>query len=73
MPPSRPLDCLALVADTSLSGARVARALSAEWREDYNRMRPHGAIGNKVPIALLNPAGDTSRSMATEAENSSFE
>jgi putative transposase len=43
------------------------------WRRDYNEVRPHGAIGNKVPIALLNPAGDTSPSVATEAEISSFE
>ena len=23
------------------------------WRRDYNEVRPHGAIGNKVPISLL--------------------
>ncbi len=23
------------------------------WRKDYNEQRPHGAIGNKVPIELL--------------------
>ena len=26
-------------------------------RRDYNEVRPHGAIGNKVPISLLKPAG----------------
>lgn len=25
------------------------------WRRDYNEVRPHGAIGNKPPIALMNP------------------
>ena len=34
---------------------------------------PYGAIGNTVPIPLLNPAGDTSPSVATKAENASFE
>ncbi len=43
------------------------------WRRDYNEVRPHGAIGNKVPISLLNPAGATSPSAAKKAENSSFE
>jgi putative transposase len=28
------------------------------WRRDYNEDRPHGAIGNKTPITLMNP-GDT--------------
>ena len=42
------------------------------WRRDYNEVRPHGAIGNKVPISLLNPAGDTSPPEVTESENSSF-
>lgn len=28
------------------------------WCRDYNEVRLHGAIGNKTPIALINP-GDT--------------
>lgn len=43
------------------------------WRRDYNEVRPHGALENKVPMSLHNPAGDTSPSVATKAENSSFE
>ena len=30
------------------------------WRRYYNEVRPHGAIGHKVPILLLNPDGATS-------------
>ena len=26
------------------------------WRRDYNQERPHSAIGNKVPAALMKPA-----------------
>ena len=25
-----------------------------DWRVDYNEVRPHSAIGNKVPISLTN-------------------
>ncbi len=31
-----------------------ARAKMEDWRRDYNEVRPHSAIGNKVPISLLN-------------------
>lgn len=31
-----------------------------DWRKYYNEERPHGAIGNKTPIILLNHAGATS-------------
>lgn len=24
-----------------------------DWRKDYNEQRPHGAIGNNVPIDLI--------------------
>ena len=34
-----------------------------EWRQDYNEVRPHGAIGNKVPISLMKPIGETSSPM----------
>jgi putative transposase len=50
-----------------------AREKPEYWRRDYNGVRPNGATGNKVLIALLNPAGDTSPSVATETENSRFE
>lgn len=26
------------------------------WRRDYNEVRPHRAIGNKVPISLIGPS-----------------
>ncbi len=28
-----------------------------DWRIYYNEERPHGAIGHKVPISLINPDG----------------
>ncbi|RTL87328.1 IS3 family transposase [Ancylobacter aquaticus] len=31
-----------------------ARAKMEAWRRDYNEIRPHSAIGNKPPIALMN-------------------
>ncbi len=31
-----------------------AREKLERWRRDYNEVRPHGAIGNKPPIALIN-------------------
>lgn len=30
-----------------------ARAKMEEWRKDYNNVRPHSAIGNKPPAALI--------------------
>ena len=41
-----------------LSLADAAEKLEA-WRRYYNEERPHGAIGNKVPISLMNLGGDT--------------
>jgi len=38
-----------------LSLADTAEKLEA-WRRDYNGQRPHGAIGNNVPAALMKPA-----------------
>jgi transposase InsO family protein len=32
------------------------------WRLDYNEERPHSAIGNKVPAALVKSAGASSPS-----------
>jgi putative transposase len=33
-----------------------------DWRKYYNEERPHGAIGNKPPIMLLNHDGAASPS-----------
>ncbi|MEM8761433.1 MAG: IS3 family transposase [Pseudomonadota bacterium] len=38
-----------------LSLADAAEKMEA-WRRDYNEERPHGAIGNNVPAALMKPA-----------------
>ena len=37
-----------------------ARKKMEDWRRDYNEVRPHGAIGNKGPISLMNSGGATS-------------
>ncbi|WP_183759230.1 IS3 family transposase [Rhizobium sp. BK181] len=37
-----------------------AREKMEDWRRDYNEVRPHGAIGNKVPITLMNLGSVTS-------------
>ena len=37
-----------------------AREKMEDWRRDYNEFRPHGAIGNNVPISLMNLEGVTS-------------
>jgi putative transposase len=42
-----------------LSLADAAEKLEA-WRRDYNEQRPHGAIGNKVPAALMKSAHEAS-------------
>jgi putative transposase len=34
-----------------------AREKLEDWRRDYNEVRPHGAIGNKPPAALVNHVG----------------
>lgn len=34
-----------------------ARQKMEDWRRDYNEVRPHSAIGNKPPIALMNGSG----------------
>lgn len=44
-----------------LTIADAAEKLEA-WRRCYNEERPHGAIGNKVPIMLTKPGGVTSPS-----------
>jgi putative transposase len=37
-----------------------ARLKMEDWRREYNEERPHGAIGNKVPISLINSGRATS-------------
>jgi putative transposase len=32
-----------------------ARAVTEAWREDYNRVRPHGALGNQTPSEFARP------------------
>ena len=32
-----------------------------DWRQDYNQIRPHGAIGNRVPMDRLKPADPPGR------------
>lgn len=39
-----------------LSLADAAEKLE-DWRRYYNEQRPHGAIGNKVPISFMNYDG----------------
>ena len=39
-----------------------AREKLEAWRRYYNEERPHGAIGNKPPISLLNPGDAASPS-----------
>lgn len=35
--------------ETLFSTLAEARAVLAEWREDYNRVRPHSALANRTP------------------------
>jgi len=32
-----------------------ARAVTEAWREDYIRVRPHGALGNRTPLEFARP------------------
>jgi len=47
-----------------------AREKLEAWRRDYNEVRPHSALGNKSPIALMKSIGATSPPMAKTAQNS---
>ena len=33
------------------------RRICGDWRSDYNEVRPHSALGNKPPMALMNCSG----------------
>ena len=37
-----------------------SREVIADWRTDYNEVRPHSAIGHNVPSAIHNPGGANS-------------
>jgi hypothetical protein len=61
--------------------AYEAQIAQAKWRMpgrslsvgvETNEVRPHGAIGNKPPAALLECIGATSPSMAKEAGKSTL-
>jgi putative transposase len=52
-----------------LSLADAAEKLEG-WRRYYNDVRPHGALGNKVPISLINPGGDRRPSPSVRPEHS---
>ena len=43
-----------------------ARAVTQAWREDYNRVRSHGALGNR-PRMANNPAGITAGAASSRA------
>ena len=49
-----------------------AREKLEHWRRHYNEVRPHGAIGNKAPITLLDHPAATSPTGRLEAEFSGF-
>ena len=51
-----------LLNETLFGSLPHARAELDAWRQDYNEVRPHGAIGNKVPISLQIPGGAPSPS-----------
>lgn len=39
-----------LLNETLFSSLRGARAALIEWRQDYNTVRPHSALGNLPPL-----------------------
>jgi putative transposase len=49
-----------------------AREKLEDWRRDYNEVRPHGAIGNKPPAALLHCIGATSPPMPKQTGKSTL-
>jgi transposase InsO family protein len=46
--------------DAAFLSLADAREKMEDWRKYYNEERPHGAIGQKTPIMLLNHVGATS-------------
>lgn len=55
--------------ETAFSSLSEARALLAEWREDYNRIRPHSALANRTPEEFRN---DTIALAATAGTRHNF-
>ena len=49
-----------------------AREKMEDWRRYYNEERPHGAIGHKPPIMLLNSPWRSQPAIVSKPENSSF-
>ncbi len=43
--------------ETVFTSLRQARAVLAAWREDYNHVRPHSALGGRAPGWLSVPPG----------------
>jgi putative transposase len=51
--------------NTSCSPASTRRRENAEaWRREYNKVRPHSAIGNQVPAALHRTIGNAGQQAA---------
>ena len=44
-------------------GLEDARQKVETWRQDYNKVRPHGAIGDRPPVAMLPTPGTASRAV----------
>ena len=38
-----------------------AKVLVERWRKDYNRVRPHGALGNRTPSEFARPVAGHAR------------
>ena len=51
--------------ETLFSSLSEARDLLAEWRDDYNRVRPHSALANKTPEEFRNHHIDLAASRGT--------
>jgi transposase InsO family protein len=45
-----------------------ARAVTEAWREDYNRVRPQGALGNQTPSEFARPVAGHARPSALHGE-----
>lgn len=42
-------------------GMAEAKATIETWRQEYNRCRPHGALGDLTPLEFLQQAHETSK------------
>jgi len=50
------------------SRQRSGRAVTEAWREDYNRVRPHGALGNRTPAEFARPVAGHAQLPALHGE-----